>query len=570
MNFKPAILAAIVWAAAFPALAVPGGQSQVGSAQSHGELPKGRAPSDQESQLDRTPVLPSADKLPADFLVTIDRIYVEKVVIEDGSLLSGEEIAAIIAPYQGRRVTVEEIYTLRRELSAAYVKHGYVNSGVVLPDQKISGGTVVMKEVRGTLTSIRVSGTDRLSRSYIVNRIKKHPGEALRIDQLQESLQLLQQDPLIRQIKARLQPGLRPGDSELEIDINRSHPFQIAIGGDNLTSASTGGERGTLSLGDMNLTGRGDRLNIDLGMSGGRGIGSIAYAIPLNARNTTLRAEFGDDRARIIEKPFDQIDIKSRTSRVALFVAHPWILHPNRSLTTFVGIERRHSASTLLGIPFSFSAGDRNGKSSTTVLNAGLEYSARRRNQVLIVRGTVRRGVDLFHPTINAHAPDGTFTAFVGQAEYARRLKPRRSEILFRWTGQVSADPLLALEKMPIGGFNTVRGYRENQLVRDNGQAASVEWRVPLTRLRVGERFYPRNLQVAPFVDFGRSWDLKNGLTNSTAQAIYSSGLGLLWNPIAGLHAEIYWGYAFRDAANPGNNLQDKGVHFRLQHIYSF
>ena len=520
--------------------------------------------------MDRTPVLPPADNIPADLLALMDRIHVEKIVIEGSTLLSGEELRAIIAPYEGRDVTVEELHTLRRELSEAYVRHGYINSGVILPDQKVDAGTVVMKEVRGSLTNIEVSGNGRLSRAYITRRIKEQPGEPLRIDRLQESLELLRQNPLIHQINARLVPGLKPGESELHVAVKRSHPCRIGIGADNLTSASTGGERGILSLGDMNLTGHGDSLNVDLGVSGGRGIGSVVYSIPLNGRNTALQAEFALDHARIIEEPFDEIDIKSRTSRGALFLLHPWILHPNRSLVTSVGLERRHSASTLLGVPFSFSAGDREGKSDTTVINAGVEYGARGPNQVLVVRGTLRRGVDLFNATINDNAPDGRFTAFLGQAQYARRLGPNGSEILFRWTGQLSADPLLALEKMPVGGFNTVRGYRENQFVRDDGQAASVEWRLAIRRMRLGEGFSPLNLQVAPFVDFGSSWDLKTNLANSAAENIYSSGLGLLWNPVPGLRADVYWGHAFRDVGNPGDNLQDKGFHFRFQYTYSF
>jgi len=559
MNLRPRICVSLLWAALITTIATSPAQSQVAESASA-----------REAQVDRTPVLPQADKVSGGALAPLDRIRVEQIVVEGNTLLSEEEIASIVAPYQAREVTIEELYALRRALSEACVRHGYVNSGVIFPDQQISGGRIVMKEVRGSLTRIDISGNGRLKRNYIARRIEQDPGEPLRLDRLQESLELLRQDPLIRQINARLVPGLRPGESELQVSIKRSHPFQIGIGADNLTSAGSGGERGTLMLADMNLTGHGDSLKVDFGVSGGRGVGSIGYSLPLNARNTSLQAEFALDHARIVEEPFDQIDIKSRTSRGALSLFHPWILHPNSSLVTSIGIERRHSASTLLGFPFSFSAGDRNGKSDTTVVNAAVEYAARGRNQVLVVRGTLRQGVDLFNPTINEKAPDGRFTAFLGQAQYARRLGPNGSELLFRWTGQFSADPLLALEKLPIGGFNTVRGYRENQFVRDDGLAASLEWRVPVHRLRVGEGFSPLNLQVAPFVDYGRSWDLRTPLTNTGAEQIYSSGLGLLWNPLRGLRADLYWGYGFRDVHNPGDNLQDKGIHFRVQYLYSF
>ncbi len=567
----PRAVAAVICASIVASSAASRAQDRPGAeVRSHpAEETKQGSGSAPEPQLDRTPVLPEG-RIPAELMAAIDRIHLEKVVVDGNTILSPEELAAIVAPYEGRDITVEELYTLRRELSEAYVRHGYINSGVILPDQKVSGGAVVMREVRGVLTNIEVSGNGRLSRNYIVRRIAQRPGQPLRLDRLQESLELLRQNPLIRQLNARLLPGLRPGEADLQVAIRRNHPFQIVIGADNLNSAGTGGERGTLSLKDMNLTGHGDSLSADMGMSGGRGIGAAAYSIPLNARDTTLQAEFALDRARLIEEPFDEIDIESRTSRGALFLFHPWLSRPNRSLVVSIGLERRHSASTLLGVPFSFSAGDREGKSDTTVVNAGVEFTARERNQVLALRGTLRRGVDLFNATIHDDAPDGRFTAFLGQLQYARSLGPNGSEILFRWTGQLSADPLLALEKMPVGGMNTVRGYRENQFVRDNGQAASVEWRVPVRRLLTGEGFAPFNLQVAPFADFGWSWDAANESTKSGTERISSSGIGLMWNPVRGLRADLYWGHAFRNVGNPGNNLQDKGLHFRFQYALSF
>ena len=44
--------------------------------------------------------------------------------------------------------------------------------------------------------------------------------------------------------------------------------------------------------------------------------------------------------------------------------------------------------------------------------------------------------------------------------------------LIVRQTLQLASEPLLNIEKFALGGINTVRGYRENQFVRDNGLAA--------------------------------------------------------------------------------------------------
>jgi hemolysin activation/secretion protein len=522
-------------------------------------------------QLDRTPVLPPASFPRERELESADRIQVQRIVIQDLTLLTEKEVADIVAPYQGRSVAIEELYALRRQLSEAYVRHGFVNSGVVIPDQDVSEGIIAMQEIRGNLTRIDVTGNGHLARSYIRKRIAAAARDPLRVQDLQQALQLLQQDPLIQRVNANLSPGLHPGEAELSIAVKRNKAFQVAVGANNQGSVGTRGEQGILSVAHLNLIGQGDAIAADAGSSGGRTIGSLAYSFPLTARNTRIEASFALDNSRIIEEPFNQIDIKSKTMRGSLSISHPWILSLSQSLVSSVGIERRHSESTLMGIPFSFSLGDRNGKSDTTTINLGAEYSVRTRVQALALRGSFRQGVDLFNATINKKGPDARAAAFLAQLNYARRLGSFGGELLFRWTEQFALDSLLALEKMPVGGLYTVRGYPENMYVRDNGLAGSLEYRIPLRLGRSREgRFDPLNLRFAPFVDYGRSWDKDKALVTSHAQDIYSAGIGLLWNPVAGLRADIYWGHGFKNTETLGNSLQDKGVHFTTRYLIPF
>ena len=42
------------------------------------------------------------------------------------------------------------------------------------------------------------------------------------------------------------------------------------------------------------------------------------------------------------------------------------------------------------------------------------------------------------------------------------------------------------MEQIAVGGMRTVRGYRENQMVRDNALISSLELRIPLLRTALG------------------------------------------------------------------------------------
>jgi hemolysin activation/secretion protein len=137
------------------------------------------------------------------------------------------------------------------------------------------------------------------------------------------------------------------------------------------------------------------------------------------------------------------------------------------------------------------------------------------------------------------------------------------SHLLFRTDAQWSREDLLPLEKISIGGSTTVRGYRENQLTGDNGVVASLEWRIPLFEIPVPFKSEDSNLYVAPFFDYGRTWNADSDTIGP--KSISSLGLGLRWSPAQWLQTELYWGKALRDISEvEDDDLQDKGVHFEI------
>lgn len=521
----------------------------------------------QVPEVDSTPVLPPVEPELGGGLDTIGSIYVERIVLEAGTVLSDRELAEILAPYQRRVVTIEELSALRRELTEAYIQRGFVNSGVVLPDQQIVAGVVVLREVRGELAQIRIIEDGRFNPGFLRGKVARFVDSPLRVQDLQEALELLQQEPSVERVNARLVPGRMPSQADLEVKVKAKPPLQLVLGTDNRRSVSTGGEQATLSVAYWSLAGLGDVLSLDLGLAEGRAAGTATYSLPVNSGDTRIAASFSLDDAQIVEAPFDRIDIRSKTRRTVLGLSHPWLRTSNHSLNSLIGIEQRQGKSTLLGIPFSFSPGERDGRGNTTALTVGLEWRTRSRSQVLIAGASVRQGLDLFKATINQQGPDGRFTVFQGQVQYARRFGLPGGELLVRELVQVAFDPLLGVEKIPIGGFNTVRGVRENRAVRDNGTATSIEWRVPLRGERpAGRPVDLSNLRIAPFFDYARTWDHREQPFRLQPLNLYSAGLGLLWSPFGGFRADVYWAHAFTDLDRPGNDLQDRGIHFSVQY----
>lgn len=128
---------------------------------------------------------------------------------------------------------------------------------------------------------------------------------------------------------------------------------------------------------------------------------------------------------------------------------------------------------------------------------------------------------------------------------------------------QLSDSPLLSLEQLSMGGALTVRGYRENTLVRDNGAIGSLELRLPVWR-RPESAF---SFVVAPFFDAGRSWNTDR--PNDGPKTLLSVGVGGRFAFSHRAQLQVYWGHPIKDVQTAGGaageyNLQDDGIYLSL------
>jgi hemolysin activation/secretion protein len=103
-----------------------------------------------------------------------------------------------------------------------------------------------------------------------------------------------------------------------------------------------------------------------------------------------------------------------------------------------------------------------------------------------------------------------------------------------------------------------VRGYRTNQLARDEGYSGSLEYRRPLFANSTGWR----NLQAALFVD--RGW-AKNKDEAVASPGLTGLGAGLVWSPSPRYSAELYFAHGTTNVPNAGSHSrQDQSFYFRF------
>ena len=512
------------------------------------ELPPG-APQPEERKLP-----PAKKKVPYGL-----RVYVKEIRLAGNTVFPPEALKAITAPYENRIVSSSELEDLRVALTRYYIDHGYINSGAVIPDQKVADGVINMVIVEGRLSDIEVAGTRFLKPGYIKNRLELGAGPPLNVQDLQEQIQIMLESPVIETMNAQLRPGDRPGEANLTARVDEGPRVQFIPVIDNRLSPPLGDLRALPQVYVYSLTGYGDVLSGAVGIGKGLTDAYANWAVPLNAHDTTLTLLTDYSKSEIENGPFKDLDIKNKTRTFGFRLEQPFYRTPSEKFSMSVGMDLRKSESELLGEDFAFTPGvPSNGEVKAAIIRLSQDWSSRSAQQVLAWRSMFSLGIDAFDATTNAdNLPSGKFFAWLGQFQWARRIGKDWGQVIFRLNTQLTKDALFTMEQFSVGGALSVRGYRENQLVRDYGFDTSLEYRYPLVKDPSGRTV----LAVAPFVDAGgaKNNELPNG---PNPEFIYSAGTGLRWDPTTKIHAQVYWGHHFRSVDNDDNSIQDSGWHF--------
>jgi hemolysin activation/secretion protein len=500
------------------------------------------------------------------------RLFVKEFRFEGNTVFDNAELAKAVEIFTNRELTTEELEQARRTVSLHYVNHGYINSGAIVPDQDPSDGIIRMRIVEGVLTETELQGNRWLRDGYIKSHLKRWSGAPLNINKLQEGLQLLRHNPNVEQINAELKPGTSAGESLLNLKVEDRQPFRFGLQVDNQRPPSVGEEQVWLLASDLSLTGNSDPLNLSYGLLKSDSDGyefsgwdnlEANYSFPIARYGTTLGVAGSREDTRLIEETFADLDIESLTTSVGFNVRQPVYQTANDEAALSLGFDYRKNRSWLLDERYNLSLGADHGEMVVSVLRFSQDWLTRGQSHVLAFRSTFSFGMDVLDAT-DVGQPNATFFHWVGQGQYVQRLFNTQNELVLRAAGQWTAEPLLALEQFSVGGFDTVRGYYENQLVRDRGFYSSVEFRLPLLFNKAGAGI----LHIAPFFDFGGAWNVDDSedLTiSNTPSTISSTGVGLLFSPNKYASAQVYWGYRLRDVDEPEDaRAQAAGIGFKV------
>jgi hemolysin activation/secretion protein len=489
-----------------------------------------------------------------------ESIYIQEYIITGNTVLPESVLHNIATSYSKRDVSFAELSELRDELTLAYVERGYVSSGAILKLEQFSNSVLPIEIVEGVIAKINIKNNGRLNDSFIRQRIigpSKDEGqsEIVNLNVLEERLQLLLQKAQIDSLQSELLPSANRGESILMVDVQENYPLSGAIEISNYESPAVGEERIMLMGEHNNLSGFGDSLALNLRKSQGLTEWSLSYALPVTSNDLALYLDIQQTKSKLIEKPFESLDMESKLSTYRLGFDYPLIRTAFSSLRLFASVEKRNSESFLLGDPFSFNTWEEEGEAKITVLRLGQSWGQRGRQRAFELRSTISIGIDDFDTDIsNDDVPDGEFVSLFLQLQWAQRLDWFNSQLIARADIQFADSALLGMEKFILGGHNSVRGYRENAIIGDGGALARIEWHVPVIPSLAS------SLVLVPFIDGGF---VQNKYDKKPKKSLSSLGFGILWELSKNIQLNLHLAHGLTEQDDL-EDLLDTGLQFRL------
>ncbi|MBW4573914.1 MAG: ShlB/FhaC/HecB family hemolysin secretion/activation protein [Aphanothece sp. CMT-3BRIN-NPC111] len=504
-----------------------------------------------------SPQTPTNPEVPAN--TAPGTITVERFDVVGSTVFSKRKLDQVLAPFTKRPLSFAELLQARSAVTKLYNDEGYITTGAYIPPQPFQDGVVRIEVVEGTLEGINVTGTKRLNRNYVRSRIANATSKPLNVPRLLEALRLLQLNPLIKNVSAELSAGSRTGQNLLDVRVAEADTFSSPIILNNARSPSVGTFQRGVQINEANLLGLGDSISFAYKNTEGSNTYDASYILPINSANGTLGLSYSNASSNVIEAPFNLIDIEAASRYYDITLHQPIIQTPSKELALGLRASRRESNTSLLGIPFPLSPGaDEQGRTRISALRFFQDFTQRGNRQVFSARSEVSLGLDILNSTINKTAPDSRFLAWRGQVQLARLLAPE-TLLLLRGDVQLASRALVPLEQFSLGGQESVRGYRQDALLTDNGAFASAEVRLPIYRTARQQGV----LQLIPFVDVGTTWN-SSGQDAPDPNTLASIGLGLQWQQGDRFKARLDYGIPLISISSSDRTWQENGLYFSV------
>lgn len=479
------------------------------------------------------------------------QVTLDSVGFRGVTAVSEADLRDAYAGYLGKPQPVSVICAIRDRAARIIFDNG-VLARVEIPEQRITGGALVLEVIEAQVVNVRVRRDVGPAQAAVERYAEKLRGmKPFDMAKAQRYLLLASDLPGLR-VRAAVRPSTSAERGAVDIDLTVVHEGPQAVANVQNTGSKQVGRWGGLLRGEVaGYTSYGESTSLTAFHtldSNEQWLVQLAETARFGAEGLTGRGSvtYGESRPGAALK---SLDLKSRSLVANLEAAYPYIRSRNRNLNLAGGVD-------LIDQKTAGAAGGIRNHDKLRVLYARADgdYRAEVAERPMLLSGgvTVRKGLSILGGsdagdvllTRQAGKPDAWVLKAQGGADIA--ITDRLTGMV-RAQGQYADSVLLPYEQMSLGGLTVGRGYDPAALLGDKGLSAAFE-------LRYGPMQLHPKVVAAPyaFVDAGY---VANNNTAATFlekdRSLTSIGAGVIFRLFNRANLEITYAHPL-DATNPG------------------
>ena len=433
----------------------------------------------------------------------------KKIVTDASAVLTDAELDAIIKPYEGKQVQLNDIYAIVDKINALYNDKGYVTCRAFLPPQTITDGTVKLLLVEGRTGSTIVNNNKYTKTKYITNRMHLAKGEIANIKQLNKDL-LLFNATNSTQLRIMMKAGTEPGTTDYEITAYEPMRDTWTIFEDNAGSDTSGEYRTGLFFNTKSLSGHCDALSLGTVISEGTKAANVMYSRSLGRSGTKMNLVYSTNAVEVVKGDYEDM-IKGHANSYAIGFTQPIVVNETTRTELSLDYNRQNSKTDFMPAGTRFNIVD----DSVQDFSLGFAITNYGASHVFYQKHSYVRGYSESAPDMSAQNSQNfgfyKFNAMYQKLYKAGQMWSLRADA--QWSG---SEGMVSSRQFYMGGMYSVRGYKENYLGGDGGFTFSAEYAVPVIN---------KNTSAFTFFDYGHVYG--NGQSDDQHNVLSSVGLGI-------------------------------------------
>ncbi len=433
----------------------------------------------------------------------------KQILVDPSAVLTEKEITAITAPYEGKTVTLQDVYRVVEAINELYYQKGYATCRAFLPPQTVEEGTIHILLVEGKTEDTSVVNNHQLKESYIKKRLPLPTGEVVNVKQLNQEL-LRFNGTHTTQLRIVMKAGKTPGTTDYEIVAYEPKRTTWSLFEDNGGSDTSGLYRTGLFYNNKSLSGVGDAFGVGTVISRGTKAANATYSHDLGRRGTKMNFLYSTNAVKTVDGAYKDM-VKGHAHSFALGVTHPLVVNEKKRIELSLDYNDQNSKSDFLVKNTRFNIVN----DSVQDVTLGLAVTQYGNTHVWYQKHSFVLGKSDSRPELSASTSQH-YHFYKWNGLYQKSYTPGRV-LSLRTDAQWSPiDGMVSARQYYIGGMYSVRGYKENYLGGDSGFSVSAEYQMPLGH---------RQTYGFTFFDYGRIY--QSGQSANADRYLSSIGFGI-------------------------------------------